>query len=79
MHGVFTGALQKVFGAIQGVEHPEPFRRQGFAGCELFGGGFLTEQGPGGRGEGCRQARQQVLIHRQIRRAHRPFAAVVHT
>ena len=27
MHGVFPGALQKILGAIKGVENPEPLSR----------------------------------------------------
>ena len=78
MHRIFARALQEVFSAIEGIEDPQPLRRQGLAFSELLLGGFLAQHGPRGRGEGCGQALQQPLVHRQIRRTHRALAALIH-
>ena len=78
MHGVLARALQKVLGAIQRIEDPQPLGLEGHAGGELLLGGLLAQQGPGGRGEGRRQPIQQPLVHGQIRRTHRALTAVLH-
>ena len=77
MHGVLAGALEEILGAIEGIEDPQPFSIQRFPGCELLSSGFFAEQSPWGIREGTAEAIEQVLIHREIRRAHRALAAVI--
>ena len=79
MDGVFASALQEILGAIQGIEDPQPLRRQRLAFGELLLGGLLAEQRPVGLGERGRQSIQQPLVHGQISRRHRALSAVIDT
>ena len=78
VHRVLAGALQKILGAIEGVQDPEPLRIQGLPGGELLLGGLLAEQGPTGIGIGLGQPLKQPLVHRQIRRADGSLAPFIH-
>ena len=48
VNGVFPRALQKILGAIEGIENPKPLGRHGLAFRELVLGRLFTEQGPVG-------------------------------
>ena len=78
MHRVFAGALQKILGAIQRIENPQPLGIERLTGRELLLGGLLAQQRPGRIRKGLQQSIQQPLIHRQIGGAHRPLPALVH-
>ena len=78
MHGVLTGALQEILGAIERIENPQPLRIERLTSSELLGSGLLTEHSPRSLGEGIAQAIKQVLIDRKISSAHRPLPTVIH-
>ena len=42
VHGVFTGALKKILGAIAGIQDPSPFGWQRLAFRQLLLGGLLA-------------------------------------
>lgn len=77
MHGVLAGALKKVFGAIEGVEDPQPVVGDGLIGRPLARG-FLAEDGSAGGGEGVLQPLDQMLVDGQIGGRDRPFGIVIH-
>ncbi len=51
MHRVFAGALQEILGAIEGIEDPQPLRRQWLPRLQLLAGGLLAQQRPGRLGK----------------------------
>ena len=77
MHGVLACALQKIFGAIKGVQNPQPLGIEGMAWRELLLGRLFAEQDPAGAGEGGLKALQQPLIDGQIGGTDGPLSTVV--
>ena len=74
VHRVLATALQEVAGPIEGIEDPQPLRRQRFAGPELLLGGLLTQHRPGGIGECRGKPLEQPLVDRQIGGRNRTLA-----
>jgi Ca2+-transporting ATPase len=77
MHGVFACALQKILGAIKGIQNPQPLGIEGMAWRELLLGRLFAEQDPAGAGEGGLKALQQPLIDGQIGGTDGPLSTVV--